>query len=151
MPNCKPVSVGRSSDVRYMTPSPRPTTPSLSVKTFRVNSILQLSNQHIILLRETQEWKDKDTVLMLNIRTPLFLTILVLKFKCPFYHILICLKTTGHLAKVLLLQLYIVTFRHFSYICLCECVHYSQFILFIINLSSPEQGELPSSHLQYSE
>ena len=27
LPNCNPISVGRPGDVRYMTPSPHPTTP----------------------------------------------------------------------------------------------------------------------------
>ena len=27
LPNCKPISVGRSSDVKYMTTAPHPTTP----------------------------------------------------------------------------------------------------------------------------
>ena len=29
LPNCKPISVGHPSDVRYTTPSPHPTTPCL--------------------------------------------------------------------------------------------------------------------------
>ena len=33
LPNCKPISVGFTSDVRYMTPLPHPTTPYwMSVK-----------------------------------------------------------------------------------------------------------------------
>ena len=47
LPNCKPISVGHPSDIRYMTPSHHPTTPSVFNKISLYTDVVSVHVGHL--------------------------------------------------------------------------------------------------------